>query len=233
MSARWQLEVLVPTHRIILGILDGEIVETRAATPPATFAAYRKLEGAVPGMIAWPNTVLATGPETVVVDPGYQTQGDMLEGALEARGVDPGSIRTVLMTHLHPDHLSAIRQVGDVVVHVHEAELDTPHAKAQWGLLEPLEVRTLEGERGTVLDDVGWIHTPGHSPGHVVYFFETASGRECVAGDTLGPDPGFFQTNELPPDFPDRDLHVAAFRRIREERPSRVIPGHYHPFSIP
>lgn len=233
MSTPWTLDVLIPTHRIVLGILDGEIVETRAATPPATFAAYRKLEGAVPGMIAWPNTVLATGPETVIIDPGYQTQGDMLVGALATRAIEPDAIGTVLMTHLHTDHLSAVRQLGSVKILVHEAELDTPHARAQSGLLEPLDVEVLRGGQGEALSGVSWIHTPGHSPGHVVFFFETARGTECVAGDTLGPDPRFFRTNELPPDFPDRELHVIAFRKIRERAPSHVIPGHYSPFSLP
>ena len=233
MSAQWALEVLIPTHRVVLGVLDGEIVETRAATPSATFQTYRRLDGAIPGMIAWPNTVIAEGPETIIVDPGYQTQGDMLVGALQARGIESDAIRTVLMTHLHPDHLSAVRQLGDVRLFVHEAELDTPHAKAQSGLLEPLDVQLLSGDAGDVLDGVRWVHTPGHSPGHVVFFFETGNGLECVAGDTLGPDPEFFATDQLPPDFPDRELHVAAFRKIRVESPRRIIPGHYGVFDVP
>jgi glyoxylase-like metal-dependent hydrolase (beta-lactamase superfamily II) len=232
-SAQWALDVLIPTHRVVLGILDGEIVETRAASPTATFEAYRKLEGAIPGMIAWPNTVLASGPQIIVVDPGYQTQGDMLAGALQARGIETDSIATVLMTHLHSDHLSAVRQLGHVRLFVHEDELDTPHAKAQSGLLEPLDVQLLRGDEGDVLDGVRWVHTPGHSPGHVVFFFETADGNECVAGDTLGPDPEFFASDQLPPDFPDRELHVAAFRKIRAEKPRRIIPGHYGVFETP
>ncbi len=233
MSAPWALEVLIPTHRVVLGLLDGEVVETRAATPPATFRAYGALDGVIPGMIAWPNTVLATGPDTVVVDPGYQTQGDMLAASLKARGIETDAIATVLMTHLHSDHLSAVRQLGDVRLYVHEAELDTPHAKAQSGLLEPLDVQLLSGEGGEVLDGVRWVHTPGHSPGHVIFLFETDDGLVCVAGDTLGPDPEYFATDQLPADFPDRELHVAAFRKIRAERPRRVIPGHYGVFDVP
>ena len=44
----------------------------------------------MPGMIAWPNTVLLTGSEPVVIDPGYQTQGDMLDGVLRAGRGDDG-----------------------------------------------------------------------------------------------------------------------------------------------
>ena len=75
-------EVLIPAHRIVVGLLGGEVVESRASSSAGTFAAYRKLEGAVPGMIAWPNTVLLTGPEPIVVDPGYQMQATCWPGPL-------------------------------------------------------------------------------------------------------------------------------------------------------
>ena len=47
----------------------------------------------------------------------------MLVGALEARGVAADDVRTVLTTHLHSDHLSALPQLGEVDLHVHEIEL--------------------------------------------------------------------------------------------------------------
>ena len=44
----WEWDVLVPAHRIILGLLGDEVVESRASSSEGTFAAYRWLEGAVP-----------------------------------------------------------------------------------------------------------------------------------------------------------------------------------------
>ena len=89
-AAPFTWQVLVPAHRIIFGLMADEVIEMRGASPAGTFAAYRRLDGAVPGMIAWPNTVLLERDgEAIVVDPGYQTQGDMLAGALEARGIAP------------------------------------------------------------------------------------------------------------------------------------------------
>ena len=117
----WRAEVLIPAHRIALALTGGEFVDLRASSTFGTFGAYRGLPDAVHGMIAWPNTVLLTGPENVVVDPGYQTQGDMLAAALAARGVSPDDVRTVLATHLHSDHVSALPQLGDVELHVHAA----------------------------------------------------------------------------------------------------------------
>lgn len=224
--------MLIPAHRLVLALLEGEVVEVRGATSAGTFRAYRGIPGAVHGMIAWPNTVLVTGPETIVIDPGYQTQGDMLVGALAARGLAPGDVRTVLMTHLHSDHLSALPQLGECDLHVHEGELETVHGRAQRGLLDGVTVHALSGGEGEVLTGIRWVHTPGHSPGHVAFGIDTALGVVVVAGDTLGPRPEWFAGMTLPDEFPERDAHLAAFRRIRDLGPVTVIPGHYPPIDL-
>ena len=229
----WRWEVLVPAHRIVFGLLGDEVVESRAATTEGTFAAYRRMEGAVPGMIAWPNTVLLTGPEVVVVDPGYQTQGDMLDGALRARGIDPADVRTVVMTHLHSDHLSALPQLPGVSeLWVHADELGTPWARRQSGILDGAQVVVMEGREGVIREGLGWFHTPGHAPGHVAVVAECEDARVIVAGDTLGPDPSWFREMSAPDGLENRDDHLAAWHMIRERGPALVVPGHYAPFEI-
>jgi glyoxylase-like metal-dependent hydrolase (beta-lactamase superfamily II) len=225
--------VLIPAHRLALALLGGEVVEVRGSTTAVTFRAYRGLPDAVHGMIAWPNTVLLTGPETIVVDPGYQTQGEMLAGALAARGIAADEVRTVVMTHLHKDHLSAVEQLGEVDLHVHQAELETEHAQVQRGLLDRVRVRPFAGDAGELLPGLRWIHTPGHTPGHVAVLVDTAEGLVAIAGDTLGPDPGAFERMELPEGFPEREAHLAAFRRLRGLAPVLVIPGHNPPVAVP
>jgi len=230
----WRWRVLVPAHRVVFGLLGDEVVEARAASTQGTFAAYRRLEGAVPGMIAWPNTVLLQGPEPVVIDPGYQTQGDMLDGALRAAGIDPADVRTVVMTHLHSDHLSALPQLPAVEqVWAHRDDLDTPWARRQRGILDDVPVVAMEGESGEVRPGLTWFHTPGHAPGHVAVQAECEDARVIVAGDTLGPDPAWFRDMAAPEGLENRDQHVAAWRMIRERAPAVVVPGHYAPFTIP
>ena len=229
----WHWEVLVPAHRIVFGLLGDEVVESRAATTEGTFAAYRRLEGAVPGMVAWPNTLLLTGPEPVVIDPGYQTQGDMLDGVLRARGIDPAQVRTVVMTHLHSDHLSALPQLPGVSeVWVHRDEIDTPWVRRQRGILDEVPVVVMEGAQGAIRDGLTWFHTPGHAPGHVAVVAECDDARVIAAGDTLGPDPAWFRDMAAPEGLENRDEHEAAWRMIRERAPAIVVPGHYAPFPI-
>lgn len=227
-------DILIPAHRIVLGLLGGEVVESRAASSAGTFAAYRKMQGAVPGMIAWPNTVLLTGDEPIVVDPGYQTQGDMLAGALEARGIAPQSVRTVVMTHLHSDHLSALPQLPGVTqVWVHEDELGTPHARRQRGILDDAPLQVMTGQAGEIRPGLTWIHTPGHAPGHVAVIAECAAERVVIAGDTLGPDPAWFDEMDPPAGLDERDAHMRAFEAIRALAPAVVVPGHNPPFLLP
>jgi N-acyl homoserine lactone hydrolase len=213
----------------VFALRGGEVMEVRGSSTYGSFTAYRDLPEAVHGMIAWPNTVLLTGPRPVVVDPGYQTQGDMLEGALAARGLKPEDVDTVLATHLHSDHITALPQLGDVDLVVHELEIDTPHGRATRATRDRARVQLLRGDSGQVLPGVRWIHTPGHTPGHVAFMVDTADGLVAIAADTLGPDPRWFREMTLPEAHPERAAHLAAFARIREAAPALVIPGHNPP----
>jgi glyoxylase-like metal-dependent hydrolase (beta-lactamase superfamily II) len=224
--------VLVPAHRIVFALRGGEVIELRGSSTAGTFGAYRALADAVHGMIAWPNTVLLTGPEPVIVDPGYATQGEMLAGALEARGIPPDDVRTVVATHLHSDHVSALPQLGEVELHVHEAELATDHARAGRGFRDRAVERPLSGAAGEVLPGLRWILTPGHTDGHVAVIVDTDDGVVAIAGDTPGPDPTWFARMELPADHPRREEHLAALRAIRAEGPSLLIPGHNPPVAL-
>jgi glyoxylase-like metal-dependent hydrolase (beta-lactamase superfamily II) len=231
-APRWRAEVLIPAHRIVLALAGGEVFQVAAGGSAATFRSYRALglPGAVHGMIAWPNTVLLTGEAgNVVVDPGYATQGDMLVQALAIRGLSPDDVATVVMTHLHSDHVSALPQLGAVDLHVHEAELDTVHARTGRGLRDAARLVEFSGRSGEVIPGVQFIHTPGHTDGHVALFVCTDEGEVAVVGDTLGPDPAWYRDMDLPADHPRRDDHLAAMRAIAERAPARIIPGHYPP----
>lgn len=222
----------MPTHRFVFALRAGEVVEVHAPSTFGAFGAYRGLPDGLHGMIAWPNTILLTGPQNVVVDPGYATQGDVLEAALAARGIGVADVRTVLATHLHSDHITALPQLGEVDLHVHEIELATPHAHAQRGLLDAARVRPMTGDCGEVLPGVRWILTPGHTDGHVAFVVDSPPGLVVIAGDTPGPDPGWFARMDLPEGFPRREEHLAAFRAIRAERPAVMIPGHNPPVKL-
>ena len=228
----WRAEVLIPAHRIVVAVRGGEVIELHGDGGPATFRAYRSLPDAVHGMIAWPNTVLVTGDEPIVIDPGYQTQGDMLVAALAAHGLAQEDVRTVVMTHLHSDHLSAAPQLGDVALYVHQDELETPYAHRQRGWLDRATVHPLVGTSGEIRPGIRWIHTPGHSPGHIAVVVDDPAGTVVVAGDTMGPDPAWFADRNPPAGLEERDAHLAAYDKISALDPAVIIPGHYPPIRL-
>lgn len=228
----WRAEVLVPAQRVVFALRGDDLVTLTGQDGPSTFRAYRRMPDAVHGMIAWPNTVLLTGPQPVVVDPGYSTQGDVLAGALAARGLLPDDVGVAVLTHMHSDHVSALPQLGPVRLHVHALELEAPHGRRQRGLLDGVDVAPMEGDSGEILPGLRWIHTPGHAPGHVAVLADTDEGLVVVAGDTMGPEPHWYARRDPPAGLPERDAHLAAYARIDALGPAVIIPGHYPPVRV-
>jgi glyoxylase-like metal-dependent hydrolase (beta-lactamase superfamily II) len=53
------------------------------------------------------NTVLFDGPEKLLVDPGHKFNWPKLKQMIAKDGIDPSTIKLVLHTHCHPDHMEA------------------------------------------------------------------------------------------------------------------------------
>lgn len=132
----------------------------------------------------------------VVVDPG----GDV-ERIVEAIGRERVAVEAIWLTHGHLDHAGGAvalrREIGVDVVGPHEADremLANLAAQARMfgvpGTFEDcVPDRWLaDGDvvgfgEGEARHDFAVLHTPGHAPGHVVFYHEAA--RFLHAGDVL------------------------------------------------
>jgi glyoxylase-like metal-dependent hydrolase (beta-lactamase superfamily II) len=180
--------------------------------------------------------------------------GDVRRG-LEALGADVASVRGILLTHWHNDHAAgaeAIRAGSGAAVLHHRgdgAQL-TGEARAggvrSWlsdlipeagvlvllkGLLgeavpRPIaSTRTVE-DRDVLFEDFEVISTPGHTPGHVSYFYRPE--RILFAGDALaviGRELRFMAR----PVTPDLSSARASFDKCLALRPAIICPGHREP----
>ena len=190
--------------------------------------------------------VVAAGPgeACIVVDPG-QDAVEPLDALLAEHRLTPVA---VLLTHGHFDHTFSVAPVcdgNDVPAWIHPDDRElladplkglSPEAAAFFGgrmeLREPREVRELAD--GAALDLAGLTlrvdHTPGHTPGSVVFTTPTGEGptgegvEVVLAGDTL------FAGSIGRTDLPGGD-HAQMLASLRDKLLTRtddtvVLPGH-------
>ena len=190
-----------------------------------------------------PNAINVYLMGSVIVDAGSRHAGRRILRQVRDRLVTANAL-----THVHPDHQGASKEICDVLdipLWCGEADAEvmerggmrerqpdhwanTLSYRAFAGPPHPVGRRLKEG------DEVGGfrvIETPGHSAGHVAYWRE--EDRALVLGDVLfGTHPllGIPQLRE-PPEFftPDPARNRESARRLAELEPELVCFGHGPP----
>ncbi|WBC11832.1 MBL fold metallo-hydrolase [Micromonospora sp. WMMA1947] len=198
----------------VTALADGEgpFFQPRGeAFPDATaanwMAADRLDPGAVTGDGRWwlrfrAFAVRAGDGPVTLVDAGIGPAGSLaaswapvpgrLPAELAAAGIDPADVRTVVLTHLHTDHVGWAGALFPNADHlIQRAELDALelfHPDLPARLLGPLRaagrLRVVDGDT-PLTPGVRLLHTPGHTPGHQSVLVEADDERLLVTGDLL------------------------------------------------
>jgi hydroxyacylglutathione hydrolase len=179
-------------------------------------------------------TVLACGDtkDAVVIDPGGE-----LERIAEIVAQYDLTVRAIIHTHAHLDHIYGTREVcekhgGDVCLHKGDAFLYDGFAMQAamfgWKVQPTTPVtRWIEHEDTIAMGKrvLTVVHTPGHTPGSVCFeLHDPDAGRLLFAGDTL------FRRSIGRTDLPGGDSKL-ILKSIKERLYSKdldtvVIPGH-------
>ncbi|WP_096187168.1 MBL fold metallo-hydrolase [Evansella halocellulosilytica] len=201
--------------------------------------------------------------EFVLVDAGMPRSAHKIIKTAEkiyGKGSRP---KAIILTHGHFDHVGAIIELinqWNVPVYAHAYELPyltgefdypEPDPSVEGGLIAKVSsffpkkaiqigehVEELPSD-GSVpfVDDFRWIHTPGHTPGHVSFFRDLD--RMLIAGDafiTVKQDSlckTFAQTVEIhgPPRYFTTDWNAAheSVKTLNDLHPAFAITGHGRP----
>jgi glyoxylase-like metal-dependent hydrolase (beta-lactamase superfamily II) len=179
-------------------------------------------------------------------------KGEDVPAQLRGRGLDPGEIPIVVMTHLHSDHSSAISEFPQSTFVVSEAEWEAAATGSQPTLNGyrrahfdyAFDYRTVDFDRagndsyasfGRTFDLLGdgsvrLAYTPGHSAGHMSVVCHLAEDDFVIGGDAM------YMAAQLDGDaaLPPRPFDAHNFRRSLQELhlfhgqfPQALItPGH-------
>jgi N-acyl homoserine lactone hydrolase len=177
------------------------------------------------------------------------TPEQSVAGQLRARGMQPSDVRTVIMTHLHPDHASAIVDFPDATFLLSDVEWEAAaeggqrqgYMKSQFD--HGFDYRLLDFDSDAANSFSGFarsldvfgdgsvrvLFTPGHTLGHMSVALQTAKGEVLVAGDAIFMH-RTLDEEHLPFALPDEHLFRRSLRELkqyRKETPdSLIIPGH-------
>ncbi len=178
--------------------------------------------------------------------------GEDVPSQLRERGLDPGEIPIVVMTHLHLDHTSAISEFPGSTFVVSEAEWQAA-AHGSSPLLNgyrrahfdyAFEYRTVDFNRdivdsyasfGRTFDLFGdgsirLAYTPGHSAGHISVIAHLAERDFVIGGDAMyvaGQLDGSVPEPPRPADAHNLRRSLQELRLFRSQFPDVVItPGH-------
>ncbi len=167
--------------------------------------------------------LIAVDGGLVMVDTGLPRRADRLTAAVRRTGYDLPDVRTILMTHRHPDHTGSLAELrrrtgAEVVAHRADVPVITgrrpqplhsvlTRMTARFMTVEPACVdRALDGDGPAGVADVRAVHTPGHTPGHVSFLLDR-DGGVLFAGDAAAT---MFGRVRRPPRATTEDMALAS-----------------------
>lgn len=185
------------------------------------------------GFLGWSTIVLLkTRRGYALFDTGGSGDRPGLMAKLTERGIDPKDIRTVILSHLHFDHIGNSEYFPKAQIVLHQSEvdyvrehMDDDPALSRYqveGLLRSPQLTLVSGEPD-VLPGIRMISTPGHTGGHVSLVITVDDKCIVLAQDAIK-HRGEIETG-IPLGAFDLEAGRESIRRI-VDMADIIVPGH-------
>jgi N-acyl homoserine lactone hydrolase len=147
------------------------------------------------GFLGWSTAILILGEGSpILFDTGGGGDRRLLLHRLRECGLAPDDIRTVVLSHLHFDHVGNAECFphAEIVVHENELSYVEQHGTLDpavpmflvWGLRGCGRLKSISGEP-SLSRGVSLIQTPGHTGGHCSIVLETPQDVVVLAQDAI------------------------------------------------
>jgi hydroxyacylglutathione hydrolase len=168
------------------------------------------------------NTYVISGDVTLLIDPGHSRFMDSLFARMEEDGLSPDSIRVVLLTHSHPDHVEGVQAFVEKPIRIAMSGEEERYLREMGGTPPGFEI-DFYLRRGTLRlggKDFETFLCPGHSPGSLSLYWPAK--KALFTGDVI------FSRGVGRTDFPGGDSQALAesIEELSRLDTEAVLPGH-------
>jgi glyoxylase-like metal-dependent hydrolase (beta-lactamase superfamily II) len=201
--------------------------------------------------------LLDDGEELTLIDTLFDTDAGRILDRISALGKSAGDLKHIILTHAHRSHLgglAVLKNLSGATVYSHAWEADIIAGERTAQPISPIPMRPLSVywrvyylqlgaalgrgkhppcpvdatlEDGDVVGPVTVLHTPGHTPGHLSFWWPER--KVLVAGDAIATYPIFA------PGWPVFTLnptqHRVSLGRMAALDPEVLAVGHGDPVT--
>ncbi|HHY83361.1 MAG TPA: MBL fold metallo-hydrolase [Clostridiales bacterium] len=203
--------------------------------------------------------------EWVLIDTGLENSGEFIKNEASKRFGEESRPKAIVLTHGHFDHVGSVKELAeywDVPVYAHSLEIPYITGKKDYPVGDPAadeglvakmspgfpHTRIDIGFRAVQLPEDGsipgmpgwiWVHTPGHTEGHIALFRERDG--MLIAGDALSNVKQeslwavLTQKKKIsgPPKYLTSDWRRAeeSVCRLKDLDPCMILPSHGRPMK--
>jgi glyoxylase-like metal-dependent hydrolase (beta-lactamase superfamily II) len=214
----------------VLGSCSSHPSASHSSGPPAAAESPETPVPAVSGAVAgdWRRVsmsyvaayILVRKSEVAIVDLGLAGSEPAIEEGLKAAGTGWGSVKHIVLTHLHDDHVGGLAEIAPLVtatIYAGAGDLAS--------IISPKPLKPLTD--GDEVFGMRVVDTPGHTLGHISVF-EPATGI-LVAGDALRTSAGLAGSD--PEYTTDSTKANNSVRKLATLDVKAILPGHGEPLT--